>query len=729
MEYYTNFTLPALKTWKTKGKNKQTWSDNILTFDIEQSSFWVNEQGDTIEYHPFESENYWKSLKPYSLCYIWQFGFDDKVYYGREIQDFLKILDQLPQNINFIIYVHNLSYEFQTLINIMGCIKVFARESHKPMKFTSDYYPNIEFRCSYMLTRLSLESWGKELGLPKMVGDLDYTKVRTPKSKLTDTELKYCERDCEVVYEGIKKYREKYEHVKNIPLTQTGEVRNIVKPSVLNNKYLKKHLPLLTPRDFDEYSRLKKAFAGGYTHANFIHAGHTIKCTEGYAFDFTSSYPAVMCSEKFPMQPFKPCNFNLNEFDDYAFLVTLELTNVDSKLYNHYISISKCVENSKDDIKKYNIKIDNGRVISADKLTMTITEQDFLILQMNYTFDYKVIECYKSRKQYLPKEIVECILYYYNNKTKYKNVVGKEDIYTQSKQFVNSIYGMMVTDLVQDEILFEGAENWVKVLKNALDITSELQEKFTTVANKNIFTSYAWGVWITAYARKNLWDCLVTCDEDAIYCDTDSIKIKDYYNFTWYNNRIKERIDNCLNYHGLDVELSRPKDPSGTERQLGLFLQEDSWTEFKTLGAKRYCYRTKKDGELHLTVSGISKKAVLVLKNDIHNFNEETVFDKDYWEQFKKDVKDGKGAEYNKKYDGLSFDEICEKYKLSDGTKKMITYCVMDNVVVNKGQYDEYESHQIYGINMRNTSYSMSLADEFINLIFLEDTNHLQCIK
>ena len=63
MEHYTNFTLPALKTWKTKGKNKQTWSDNILTFDIEQSSFWVNEQGDTIEYHPFESENYWKSLK------------------------------------------------------------------------------------------------------------------------------------------------------------------------------------------------------------------------------------------------------------------------------------------------------------------------------------------------------------------------------------------------------------------------------------------------------------------------------------------------------------------------------------------------------------------------------------------------------------------------------------------------------------------------------------------
>ena len=42
-----------------------------------------------------------------------------------------------------------------------------------------------------MLTRLSLATWGEQLGVAKMVGDLDYDKLRTPLTKLTDKELKY----------------------------------------------------------------------------------------------------------------------------------------------------------------------------------------------------------------------------------------------------------------------------------------------------------------------------------------------------------------------------------------------------------------------------------------------------------------------------------------------------------------------------------------------------------
>ena len=59
--------------------------------------------------------------------------------------------------------------------------------------------------------------------------------------------------------------------------------------------------------------------------------------------------------------------------------------------------------------------------------------------------------------------------------------------------------------------------------------------------------------------------------------------------------------------------MTHPKTPKGKEKPLGIFDREKDWSEFKTLGAKRYCYRERPkkdkndayggDGLLHLTVS------------------------------------------------------------------------------------------------------------------------------
>ena len=102
--------------------------------------------------------------------------------------------------------MHNLSYEFQFLRNILEWDSVFCRSARKPIKCVAKEYPNIEWRCSYMLTRLSLDSWGKQLGVHKQKGDLDYEEIRTPLTPLTDKELKYCEYDCLVLEAGIKDY-------------------------------------------------------------------------------------------------------------------------------------------------------------------------------------------------------------------------------------------------------------------------------------------------------------------------------------------------------------------------------------------------------------------------------------------------------------------------------------------------------------------------------------------
>ena len=53
----------------------------------------------------------------------------------------------------------------------------------------------------------------------------------------------------------------------------------------------------------------------------------------------------------------------------------------------------------------------------------------------------------------------------------------------------------------------------------------------------------------------------------------------------------------------------------------GVAELDGEYTQFRTVGAKRYCCREKETGELKLTVSGVPKKAgAKCLEDDIENF-------------------------------------------------------------------------------------------------------------
>ena len=707
MKDFQTFNPTKFKTYNKRKTCKGEWElecDDILTFDIEVSSGWI-QNGKVIGYHAGESDSYWNNLQPVSLCYIWQFSFNEDVYYGRNLKDIIDIFNKLPSNIHFIIYVHNLAYEFQFLNNYLRPWKtVFARNAHKVIYAISERFPNIEFRCSYFLTRLSLDSWGKTLNFPKL-HSLDYLQLRTPKTTITQEEMDYAERDCRVVYKGIKKYTERYKHVDRIPLTQTGEVRRELKHIVQKERSIYKLMINLIPENAYMYSLMKRTFQGGYTHANFTLAGRVLK--NGCAYDFASSYPAVACSEKFAITPFTPDIYEPDKIDKYAYLMKVKFDDVEAKTFNHYLSYSKGI-----DVK--DVELDNGRVISAKTLTMWITEQDLDIILKTYKCKYTILECYRSRKAYLPTCIVKYILELYCNKTRYKDVDGMDDIYAQSKQFINSVFGMSVTDLMQDDIEFDGL-NWTTKFKTTADVESYLAELKTDNKGRT-FLAYQFGCWITAYARHNLWECLLTCDEDVVYCDTDSLKIRKDMNFDWYNEKIDEKMRKACAAHKIDFQKTRPKDPNGVEHPLGRFEREADWLEFKTLGAKRYCYRSAKDGKLHLTVSGINKEAVICLNDDIENFNEDTVFDKD-----KKQPKLDKNGNPEVDETGAIIYEGVEK-------KYSVYISNQPHVLWNEGEYDEYESDCVFGINMRPTGYSMSITDEYLMLMMLDDTNYLKCI-
>lgn len=665
---------------KKKGTIIHNYCNDILTFDIEVTSAWIDERGKIIGYRKGEKAEYWNDLTHLSLCYIWQFSFNDTVYYGRELRDFEKVLQDLPKDIEIVCWVHNLAYEFHFLNNFLEWKTVFAKTPHKPMKAIPLKYPNIEFRCSYQLTRLSLDSWGKQIGFYKDTGDLDYEKIRTPLTPLTEQELKYCEDDCLVVFHGIENYRKQYKNIRDIPLTQTGTVRRVVKDKLTSDSKYVKYIKRMIPHDAKEYKLLMDVFSGGYTHANRFYSGRPVK---GFIehYDFASSYPSVMVCEKYPStvwmyEPTKTLPTD-EEMEQYAYILILKFTKLECKTFNTYIQGSKCTGED--------FTYDNGRIILAKELTIKVTEQDWLTIRESYKWKkVEVIKKYSSVKRYLPKPFVEYILQLYHNKTTLKDVEGMEDLYMQSKQYINSMFGMTVTAIVQPDVKFDGKE-WSmgrlteEIVNKRLDALRDWRPR-----EKRYFLSYSWGCWVTSYARRNLWKCILDCDTDCIYCDTDSIFVQGGHDFTWYNEEVNRKMETACRTQGIDFALTRPKTPKGKEKPLGLFVPEDPCSEFITLGAKRYVERRINDGKLHLTVSGINKEAVSLLNDKIENFD-----------------------------DGFDFDKDADCVN-----KRLATYLTdMPEVTYPDGYHSTYKE----GINMRRTGYLLTMTSEYKTLLDLSN--------
>lgn len=668
-----------------KGSKTQIFCDDIFTFDIETTSAWINENGNIIKYKAGRPSEYWNNLQAIALCYIWQFSVNDTVYYGRDIESFVNVINDIPADVNIIIWVHNLSFEAHFLMNIFNDLVMFCRQPHKPMKLNSESHKNITFRCSYMLTRLSLETWGEQLGCKKLTGWLNYEKIRTPKTILTDKEIAYAKRDCIVVYNGIKDYLKRYKNQWDIPLTQTGTVRREVKELLTSDNDYIKHLKKLVPKNAKQYAMLRDTFAGGYTHANRLHAG-TIQTGIIEHYDFASSYPCELAKQKYPWSQW--IYTGLHEipddalFEDRAYIMRLRFFDIECTTFNTYIQSVKCAG--------YGFIFDNGRVIKAKELEMWVTEQDYLTIRDTYRWkSLEVKSVYMSYKKYLPTPFIKYMLELYGNKTSLKGAVfgtADYDLYMQSKQYINALFGMCVTALLQSDITFNNKDLSWGINTLTEEMVNEHLDKLRSWSprEKRYFLNYSWGIYCTAYARRDLWRCILgrnkENDINVIYADTDSIFINGKTDFTWYNKDVILQLDKAMKYHGLPLDMTRPLDKKGVAHQLGVFDKEDDITEFLTLGAKRYVERRASDNKLHLTVSGINKAAVYMLNNDIENFADGFNFDKDF----------------------------------PTVSKRLPTYISDQPAIIWP---DGYKSTCKSGVNLRRNGYKLTITDEYKKLI------------
>lgn len=461
--------------------------------------------------------------------------------YGQKPSDCASTINKIMQNLQgeqTIFYVHNLAYDWVFLRKFL-----FAQFGlpNRQLNTKSHYPILIEWECGFILkdslilAQRSLDKWAKDLDVEhkKALGKWDYDKIRNQSDILSPDELEYIEHDTLAGVECLDKLRlQLNKQVYSMPYTATGipreDVRNLAKSNNGKDRFNSMCL------GYDQYIKAEKVYHGGYTHANryLIDTliSETVTC-----YDFASSYPFVLLSEKYPMEKFTKWNncdidFIIRNINEYVFMFKLILVNVSLKDYDipmPALQFSKCVH-------IINPILDNGRILQADYLEIYLTELDLDVIVSQYDYSQHICtEVELAIKDYLPRWFTDYIFSLFEAKTKLKG--GDPVAYALAKAKLNSVYGMCVQKSIKQTINEQYLTG--EYIEEVGD-PEELYDKY--LKNRNSILPYQWGVWVTAYAFRNLFK-LGQCCETWVYSDTDSC-----YGINWNQDKISTYNQQCV---------------------------------------------------------------------------------------------------------------------------------------------------------------------------------------
>lgn len=589
-------------------KKKVHYVEHLAAFDIETSSY--TDEGEKR-----------------AVVYSYALAIDGTIYHARSADEFFPMLEKIAAEMELsldrrlVVYVHNLAYEWQFIKRYMTWDSAFAIASERRIVRAVSTI-GVEFRCSYVLTNKPLEAVGKDVGVQKMVGDIDHTKIRNSITPLSDEEMGYIDNDVRILIEFERQALAQEggtieQALHSIPTTKTGYVRRRMRKAALADPTYEQLISELTLNE-ETYSLARHSFQGGYTHANSMVMGQ--ECEDTVAVDLASSYPSSMLQFTYPMDTFHSLShvFTAEELDECIghvhFFVTFTVYGAVSRYPFPYISLSKALSIS-DPI------VDNGRVYSSASMTLTMTDVDWQIFRRCYNVEsIEIVEVMMASGDYLPAAITDPIVAMYGDKTALKGVAGQEVNYRSAKEDINGVYGSVAMDPVRTDFEFNAEDG---------SFTASLPSIEDALSKHNISRSrylyYPWAAWVTAYSRyvllMTMYD-LIDAGVTVMYCDTDSIYHKPSPKaqaiIDRVNNEVSERLSAAMHYrwfYATDEEVEgalAPKDIKGVRHHIGLFEVDGHYDNFKTLGAKRYA--VEKDGEFKITVAGLAKRAASYIK-------------------------------------------------------------------------------------------------------------------
>ena len=241
-----------------------------------------------------------------ALAYI-----DDLVGYGREH-------GYIP-----VIAAYNLMFDMQTLLMELAqsyTIEVNAQTATSV--YTLDLCVGGDVVCrfwdTFYLEMGGLRAMGETCGLPKAVGDWDYSLIRTPETPLTDEELFYARRDVQVIPQYLQwLLRANHWLAPGMlgcrVLTKTSLVRQMARREIGGRRITLRGGKKLTlqrafemtcnqefPKTYDSYALRKACFRGGLT---FTAAQTASVVVDNVAsLDVTSMHHAFINGRRLPVK-------------------------------------------------------------------------------------------------------------------------------------------------------------------------------------------------------------------------------------------------------------------------------------------------------------------------------------------------------------------------------------------------------------------------------------------
>ena len=540
-----------------------------------------------------------------SVMYIWQMQIGmEQTIIGRTWYEFRRLIEKIKDALNdgerMVVYVHNLSFEFQFLSGIFDFSKddVFAVDHRKVLKALLD--DKIEFRCSYLQTNMSLRAFCEKMGVKSFKLKMDYRKRRYWYTELSDKEIAYCINDVRGLVEAIyKEMARDDDNLYTIPLTSTGYARRDAKRAMrsVSHNFIQNLVP-----DYNIYLLCREAFRGGNTHASRYYSGKILGA--GESEDISSSYPTEIYTADFPISRFQiRKKATLEDVEELIYkrgkacLIRCSFRNLklkDDLVPVPYLPVSKCQG-------IIGGVYDNGRIMAADYIDRhTMTDIDYKIMKSQYDFEISITTLASARYGKLPKPLRDNVLKYYQNKTTLKNKPTDAEhtaefyrlLYDKDKALLNAQYGMMAQDPVKISVEYYNSRDEL-FRDDPLADPEALLEKY----NKRAFLVYQWGCWVTARAREKLQRGIDLCGINFVYCDTDSCKYIGSVDWTPLNKELLKVAEKAGAY---------AIDANGKKHYMGVYEYDGAFTEFKTMGAKKYAYRDL-EGKLHITIAGVNK--------------------------------------------------------------------------------------------------------------------------
>lgn len=567
------------------------------------------------------------SDEPIGFTYLYQFNLFGTVFMFRletDVKEFFHLVCRIFETDKYriVFYVHNLSYEWQFVKDWIGIVPdtVFAIEKRKIVSFRTEF--NIEFRCSYKLSNMSLEKFTQDYSsfYFKEKSIMDYDLYRDPFTELDDNTLLYSALDVLGLSDGLQGFMKANNFtIKDNRPTSTSIVRHAVRDVMLNkhNRQFTKDVIRRTALDTKLYEIFLDLRAGGNTHANREYVGLKLK-NLGHG-DIISSYPYQMiCNNTYPMFTFQPISFMKNGVFDFklykeisnSYVIISRFKIVNPRLVKDkyvpipYLSLSRCFKQSG---ACTDLGYDNGRITNFKGIIdVAFYDAEFINCFLSqYDFDaIKSYDTFISMKCFLPKSLRESVFNYYEKKTELKGVVGAEYEYMKSKNCVNGIFGMAYTDPVRDMIVFNPKTGLLEEQTTETTIQEQLEEYYS---KRTTFLAYQWGSYTAMLGRVALQSMIdLFAPHDVVYCDTDSCF---FLHPEKYAKAIKEyniRLLESYNPTNKDYVKNYAVTKKCAEKYLGIIDMEDNADVFVTLGAKKYCQQVADNFEI--TISGVPKK-------------------------------------------------------------------------------------------------------------------------